>query len=450
MGFAAEGLPASLRLDPATGIIAGTAPAAPGRVRITLAASNAAGRDERGWTLVVGPTLALTPPMGFNDWYTWYNRITQADMVAAADAMVASGLADVGYSYVNIDDCWMVQPVSDDPMLGGEARDAGTGAVRSNGRFPDMKGLADAIHERGLKAGLYTSPGRLTCAGFAGAYQHEAADAKQFADWGFDFLKYDWCSYTEVATGTGLEKYQKPYRLMGRLLAEQPRDIVFNLCQYGMGDVWTWGQEVGGHCWRTTGDLGLERATRLPGFYSVAFANAQHAEYAGPGAWNDPDYLLIGRVGNAHELSGPRPSGLTAYEEYSYMSLWCLMAAPLFYSGDILHLDPFTINVLGNSELIAIDQDELGRQGRVVRQTEDELVMAKPLADGSVAVGLFNLSESPRAVSASWAELGVTGRQVVRDCWHQVDLATAGERLDLGPIERHSVRVVRLQPEVTR
>nr|WP_303652689.1 glycoside hydrolase family 27 protein [Paludisphaera mucosa] len=381
--------------------------------------------------------------MGFNDWYTWADRITQKDMLAAAKAMIDSGLADHGYEYVNVDDCWMVKPGSADPDLRGDSADPAA-AIRPNRRFPDMKGLADSVHALGLKAGLYSSPGPLTCAGFAGSFGHEAADAAEFAAWGFDFLKYDWCSCEQVAVGPGLEKHQKPYRLMGELLAKQDRDIVLNLCQYGVADVWTWGASVGGQSWRTTGDLGLEPGSRLPGFYAIGLSNAKHAEHAGPGRWNDPDYILIGIVGDAGDFTRPpRKAPLTVEEQYSYMSLWCLMAAPLFYSGDVTRMDEQTLNVLGNDELIAIDQDELGRQARVVRRTDDELVLAKPLADGGLAVGLFNLSESERTVAASWPELGVDGARTIRDCWRRRDLGSSDARCE-SKLARHSVAVVRV------
>jgi alpha-galactosidase len=274
-------------------------------------------------------------------------------------------------------------------------------------------------------------------------------DAARFVEWGFDFLKYDWCSYGEVAPkgpAPESERLQKPYRLMGGILAGQPRDIVFNLCQYGMGDVWTWGGEVGGHSWRTTGDLGLEKSTRLPGFYSVGFKNAEHAKYAGPGRWNDPDYILIGYVGNAHSIEDPpRPTTLTRHEQYSYMSMWALMAAPLFYSGDITRLDAFTLNVLNNAEVIAVDQDPLGRQARIVRKTDDEFVLAKPMEDGSVAVGLFNLSEAPRELTVAATDLGVSGPQRVRDLWRWKDIGVAGGQFT-ARVARHGVMLVRMWP----
>jgi len=446
LAFSAEGLPPSIRLDAATGILAGTTPQRPGRYDVRLTARNARGRSERRLRLEIGDALALTPPMGWNDWYTFYDRVSAELMRRGADLLVESGLADFGYEYVNVDDCWMVKPGAAGKDLGGAARDA-TGAINPNGRFTDMKALAAYIHAKGLKAGLYTSPGPLTCAGFTGSHGHEEADARRFAEWGFDFLKYDWCSYDKVATGEGLERFQKPYRQMGELLAHQPRDMVFNLCQYGLGDVWNWGASVGGHAWRTTGDLGLEKSARLPGFYSVAFANARHQTAAGPGHWNDPDYILIGQVGDANDIAAPpRKTSLTPGEQYSYMSLWSLMAAPLFYSGDITHLDPFTLNVLGNAEVIEVDQDPLGVQGRLLRGPDGpELVMAKPLDDGSLAVGLFSLSEEPHTIAVSWKDLGLAGRRVVRDLWRQRDLGVFDGRFETN-LSRHGVALLRLSP----
>ncbi len=437
--FAAEGLPESLQLDSQTGIIRGTAPKQAGRFKVHLKAGNAQGADQKDFAIVVGDQLALTPSMGWNSWYIHYHRVSDKDMRAAADVMIDSGMADFGYEFVNIDDCWMKKQ-------GQEPYRNAQGAVLPNEKFPDMKGLADYIHSKGLKAGLYTSPGPWTCAGYVGAYQHEEADARQFASWGFDFLKYDWCSYGDKASGEGQERLIKPYRQMGDILAGLDRDLVFNLCQYGMGDVWTWGGKVHGNCWRTTGDLGLERGSRLPGFFQIGFANARHAEYAKPGQWNDPDYILIGVVGDASSQGIGHPTTLTPSEQYSYMSMWCLMAAPLIFSGDMTKLDPFTLNVLCNAEVIGIDQDALGRQARIIRQDEDQLILAKPLEDGSLAVGLFNLGEMERELVVPCSDLGLKGRQRVRDLWRQRDLEPIADKI-ASRIPRHGVTLVRLQPE---
>ena len=465
MVFAAEGLPAGLELDPQSGIVRGTTPAR-GDHRVTFTARNAHGTDARTFTIVAGDTLALTPPMGWNHWYTHYNRITDATMREAADVMISSGMADHGYQYVNIDDCWMNAPEAGkrqmDPKRIGPERKA-DGSIQPNAYFPDMKGLANYIHAKGLKAGLYTSPGPLTCAGFGGAFGHEAQDAKTFADWGYDFLKYDWCSYGRIAAagrpedpaipawGKGpptLEGYQYPFRKMGARLNQQDRDIVFNLCQYGMGEVWKWGAEVGGHSWRTTGDLGLEKASHLPGFYAIGLRNAKLHEYAGPGHWNDPDYILIGWYGNARGLSEPEKAPLTPNETYSYMSMWSLMAAPLFFSGDMSKLDAFTLNVLCNPEVIDVNQDVRGKQAHIVRQTDTELVLAKPLESGALAVGLFALGRGPRTISVSWTDLGIEGPRRVRDVWRGADagILDGAWRVD---VPRHGVSFIRLASPTT-
>jgi alpha-galactosidase len=437
--FTAVNLPQGLQLAADTGIITGRALNERGERVVTLRAKNEQGADERTFKIVVGDTLALTPPMGWNSWYIHYNRVTEEHMRDAADVMIASGMADCGYQYVNIDDCWMKQK-GDEPY-----RDA-QGAVLPNAKFPDIRGMVNYIHDKGLKAGLYTGPGPWTCAGYVASYEHELADARKFAEWGFDFLKYDWCSYGQVAGGNGIEQLQRPYKKMGDILKGLDREIVYNLCQYGMGDVWTWGAEVGGHCWRTTGDLGLEQSEMLPGFYSIGLSNARHYENAGPGGWNDPDYILIGWVGNAHNSDEPgQPTTLTPSEQYSYMSMWCLMAAPLFFSGDMAKLDDFTVGVLCSPEVIEVDQDPLGKQAKPLAQDDQTLILAKPMEDGSLAVGLFNLAEAGRKMTIDWSLLRLQGPRRVRDLWRQKDIGTFEGRFDVD-VTRHGVALVRLYP----
>lgn len=443
MLFSAGNLPRSLKLDRKSGIISGDAPAAPGEYAITLAASNARGKDTRLFKIVVGGKIGLTPQMGWNDWYTYYDHITGQDVHHAASAMVASGMADYGYAFVDIDDCWARKPGSTDPALGGPTRDA-AGNILPNSRFPDMLALTSYIHSLGLKAGIYTSPGPRTCAGFEGAYQHEDADARQFAQWGFDLLKYDWCSYGKVAKGKALEDLEQPYQQMGGILKALNRDVVLNMCQYGRGDVWKWGREVGGNSWRTTDDVGVAPNTSLPGFYNVGFATALLSQYAGPGGWNDPDYILIGTVGDARNFATPaRLTSLTHEEQYSYMSMWSLMAAPLIFSGDMSKLDEFTLNVLCNSEVIDVDQDSLGKQGVIVRKSDEEFILKKPLDDESVAIGLFNLTNEPRLISVTWSQIGTQGEQRVRDVWRQHDLGSYAQDFS-SQVPAHGVILVRL------
>jgi alpha-galactosidase len=233
---------------------------------------------------------------------------------------------------------------------------------------------------------------------------------------------------------------------MGDILSTLDRDIVFNLCQYGMGDVWQWGGKVGGHCWRTTGDLGLAKDTHLPGFYHIGLSNARHWKHAKPGQWNDPDYILIGSVGSAHGHGLGKPTELTASEQYSYMSMWCLMAAPLIFSGDMAKLDAFTLNVLCNPEVIAVDQDPLGVQAKPLVMSDESLVLSKPMEDGSLAVGLFNLADTQRSVGVTWKQLGVTGPQRVRDLWRHKDIGSADDKLETS-LPRHGVLLVRLWPK---
>lgn len=443
MRFSADHLPRTLRLDRRSGIITGSAPQQASSFAVTLRASNQRGKDSRPFQIEVGDRIGLTPQMGWNDWYTFYDHITDRDVRTAAAAMISSGMADFGYQYVDIDDDWMRRPSSHDLALKAPVRDA-QGKILPNDRFSDMRALTSFIHSLGLKAGIYSSPGPLTCGGSEGSYLHEDNDAHTFADWGFDLLKYDWCSYSHVATGKTLVDFEKPYRTMGTLLHGLDRDVIFNSCQYGMGDVWKWGREVGGQSWRTTNDVGLAPNASLPGFYEVGFANAALSQYAGPGGWNDPDYLLIGIVGNATNSKTPaRPTSLSHDEQYSYMSMWSLMASPLMFSGDMSKLDAFTINVLCNSEVIDVNQDLLGKQAVVVRKTESEFILEKPLEGGSVAVGLFNLTPAPRTISVDWKELGLGGQPTVRDLWRQRDLGLAPERFS-SQVQGHGVAMVRL------
>jgi len=436
--FSVKGLPNELILNPETGIISGMTPPK-GEYKLVIEAKNKRGKDKRNFTINSGEKLALTPPMGWNHWYAHYNRITDKMIREAADVMINSGMADVGYQYINIDDCWMNAPKNKDSKRVGPLRhDDGT--IIPNSYFPDMKGLTDYIHSKGLKAGIYTSPGTLTCGGFAGAYGHEKQDAMQFAAWGFDFLKYDWCSYSHIANGGNaddtniktwgdgaptVEGDQKPYRLMGSILKSLDRDIVFNLCQYGNSEVWKWGGEIGGHCWRTSGDLGFE----LDRIFDVAIKNSEHRQYSKPGEWNDPDYIQIGWIGNANKMGTPELSPMPASMQYAYMSLWCLMAAPLIYSGDMSKLDEQTINVLCNPEVIDIDQDPLGECGFVIQKDKDQFLMVKNLSDGSKAVGLFNRGKAAANLTLDWSTLQISGKYMVRDLWRQKDLGVFTEKI---------------------
>lgn len=441
--YAVASLPKGLHVDETSGVITG-ALAKPGNYSVIFKVSNKLGTASRKFKIACGQTLALTPHMGWNSWYVWENHVTDKIMRDAADAMAGNGMIDHGYMYVNIDDCWSVKPGSDDPSLGGEPRDA-QGRINSNRRFPDMKALTAYIHAKGLKAGIYTSPGPTTCAGHIAAWEHEALDAQRYADWGFDFLKHDWCSYGGIAKGNTVADFRKPYDLMGRLLKEQKRDIILNLCQYGMGNVWEWGKSAGGHSWRTAGDLGssfqgIGAAIFRDGF-DVYSRNELH-RYGGPGGWNDPDYLLLGYLSNWQ--GGTAMTPLTPNEQYTHVSLWCLVAAPLIFSGDITRMDDFTLSLLTNDEVIDVDQDTLGRPGRRIAKDGDLEVWSRPLEDGSQAVGLFNRGEVATTVAVQWTSLGLQGKHTVRDLWRQQDLGTFSHAFQ-AQVPRHGVVLVKVR-----
>lgn len=411
--FAAVGLPAGLTLDPATGIISGAVKTR-GEYPVMLRVTNDLGQAERLLKIVIGDQIALTPPLGWNSWNCFACDVDDAKIRAAADALVASGLADHGWAYINIDDCWAIKPDDADPRLNGPVRDK-KGRIRTNAKFPDMKALCDYVHSRGLKIGIYTSPGTLTCAGYAGAWQFEAEDAAQFAEWGFDYIKYDWCSYGRIAPKPSLAELQRPYQVMRAALDKIDRDIVFSLCQYGMGEVWKWGAAVGGNCWRTTGDI----TDTWSSMSEIGFGQAGLDPYAGPGHWNDPDMLVVGWVGWGPEL---HPTRLNPHEQYTHITLWSLLASPLLIGCDLTRLDAFTMNLLANDEVLEVNQDPLGKQARRVAHKDGCEVWARPLADGSLAVGLFNRTREAVDVVALWSDLGLKGKHLVRDLWRQEDI----------------------------
>ncbi len=439
MRFEIEGLPRGLRLDSATGILTGSL-SKRGTYKFVLKAENQLGSDQRGFRLVIGDQIALTPPMGWNSWNCWATSVDDAKIRSSAKAMVTSGLVNHGWQYINIDDCWMVKLDSKDPVLGGPPRDA-QGRILPNKRFPDMQGLTQYLHGLGLKAGLYTSPGPYTCAGFEGAYQHEEADARRFADWGFDYLKYDLCGYRSLFKSMTLAQHQKPYRLMGTLLKKQKRDIVFSLCQYGLAKVWEWGAEVGGNCWRTTGDI---RDT-WGSMSSIGFNQFRMAEAAGPGHWNDPDMLVLGKVGWGPKL---HLTHLTPNEQYTHMSLWCLLAAPLLLGNDLSDMDAFTLSLLTNDEVLEVDQDPLGEQARRIWKEGGHEIWAKRMEDGSKAVGFFNRDEVEGEIRLPFKLLGWKNVSRIRDLWRQKDLplkkeAPFGKSVSL-LVPRHGVLLLRL------
>ncbi len=439
MSFGAQGLPAGLVIDSATGRITGSVEKE-GGYKVKLIAKNALGTAERDFRIIVGDTIALTPPMGWNSWNCWACAVTDEKVRATAKAMVDTGLINHGWSYINIDDCWMRTEGrgSDDPNLGPPVRDA-SGDLIPNAKFPDMKGLCDYIHGLGLKAGIYIGPGPTTCQGYVASWEHELQDAKKFAEWGFDYLKYDWCGYSSVSGRDTLEDLQRPYILMREVLDQVPRDIVYSLCQYGWGDVWKWGEEVGGNCWRTTGDIRDTWNSMARGF-----DQADLAPYAKPGHWNDPDMMVLGKVGWGPNL---RDSRLTADEQYTHMSLWCLLCSPLLLGCPIEELDDFTLSLLTNDEVLEVSQDPLGRQARRIVQDGPVEIWAKQMEGGSIAVGLFNRDDySQQKITLNFADLGIEGKCRVRDLWRQKDIGTFTDKFET-EVPVHGVVLIKLRAE---
>jgi alpha-galactosidase len=437
--FSAPGLPAGLMLDKNDGEIVGT-PTEASETRVKISVKNPFGHAEREFRIVVGDTIGLTPAMGWNSWNVWAEAVDQEKCLRAAKAFVRFGLNDHGWSYVNIDENWQ-----------GD-RDPQTHALQPSAKFPDLKAYCDAVHAMGLKAGIYSTPWKTSYSGNRGGsaddpegswvrpttryvghddkpgpwsigkYSFAEADAKQFAQWGFDYLKYDWRPNREPET-----------REMSEALKNSGRNIRFSLSNStpfeSAAMVARWANS-----WRTTGDI---RDT----WWSIAtigFAQDRWAPFASPGHFNDPDMLVVGYLGWSDKL---HYTNLTADEQYTHISLWCLLSAPLLLGCDLDKLDPFTLNLLTNDEVLAIDQDALGKPARLVSTQGGEVTLhhptsktAKPrtfprgqvwlkeLEGGSHAIGLFNLGEEPMKIKADFAELKLSNRQTVRDLWRQKDL----------------------------
>jgi alpha-galactosidase len=400
-----QNLPQGLYVDENTGVISGFLSIA-GEYKMQFIVSNNKGTDSENFTIKVGNLIALTPAMGWNSWNCWGLSVSDAKVRSSAQALIDKGLIDHGWAYINIDDGW------DLPQ-----RDT-NGNIVPNDKFPNMKALGDWLHAQGLKFGIYSSPGPLTCGGYLASYQHEMQDATSYANWGIDYLKYDWCSYDDVykrAGDTFLAAYMKPYQVMQHALKAQNRDIYYSLCQYGMHDVWKWAPEVGGNSWRTTGDI----TDTWESLSSIGFNQNKLYRYAMPGHWNDPDMLIVGKVGWGENLHDTR---LTPDEQYTHISLWCLLSAPLLIGCDISQMDDFTLNLLTNDEVLAIDQDLLGKQAQQKIKKINYQVWVKQLEDSSYAVGIFNLSKTYQIITVNWKDAGLKGNYRARDLWQQKDL----------------------------
>ena len=355
--------------------------------------------------------LAATPPMGWNSWNHFAEKVDDATIRATADALVSSGLRDAGYIYLNIDDTWAGK------------RDA-NGVMHPNEKFPDMKALADYVHSKGLKLGIYSGPGPKTCAGYEGSLGHEEQDAQTYAQWGIDYLKYDWCQQPPQR----FEDMKNAYTKMHDALVKTGRPIVLSLCQYGWHKVWEWGPSVGGNLWRTTGDI----TDRYNSMAEIGFNQNGLEKFAGPGHWNDPDMLEVGN------------GGMNEDEYRTHFSLWAMLAAPLIMGNDLTRMTPYTVEILTNREVIAVDQDPLGKQGFRVAQEGPFEVWMKPMADGSKVVGLFNRQRTAEQITANLAQIGIRGEATVRDLWLKKDVGTFKDSYS-AYVPPHGVVLVRIK-----
>jgi alpha-galactosidase len=455
MTFAVEGLPSGLTLDPAgriSGKLAGT-----GEHMVTLRARNALGESERKFRIVVGDKIALTPPMGWSSWNCWGDAVSQEKVLSSARTMVEKGLSQHGWTFINIDDGWQGK-------RGGKFN-----AIQPNKKFPDMKKLADEIHDLGLKFGIYSGPWRGTYAGYVGGSSDNAdgsyewvesghvneffklqtpekkpnwvnwkfgkhsfakQDAQQWAEWDVDYLKYDWFP-NDVPH---VEEMMNALRKTGR-------DIVYSLSNTGIYDNAPDYMRLA-NLWRTTGDINDSWGS----VSRIGFSQDRWAAYTGPGHWSDPDMLVVGKVGWGPNL---HPTRLTPDEQYSHISLWCLLSAPLLLGCDLAQLDDFTLGLLTNDEVLAIDQDSVGKQATQISNDGGKVVYAKTLEDGSFAVGLFNRSEYETTVGVKWGPWGTLPtpdsgeKYTVRDLWRQKDLGEFQGKFET-KVAPHGVVLIRL------
>lgn len=409
MKFTSDNLPEGLQLSESDGALSGRIDK-PCELTFTVTAENARGKASQVFTLKVGEhMIGLTPPMGWNSWNCWGLSISQEKVMSSTQALIDKGLADYGYGYINIDDGWEAEERNPD------------GTIEANTKFPSMKGMIDWLHERGLKFGIYSSPGETTCGGYLGSLGHEKQDADVWNKWGVDYLKYDWCSYERVReqdNDWGFASCMRPYLLMQKFVREQPRDIFYSLGPLGGTQVYLWGLYCDGNSWRTAQDINDTWASIL----DVGFRQqAGKAKYSSIGHWNDPDMLVVGKVGWGSDL---RETRLTPDEQYTHITLWTLLASNMLIGCDIAQMDDFTLNLLCNNEVNAVNQDVLGKQADRVSKEGDIEVWSRPLADGAIAVGIFNIGDKNQQVDMK-SLIPAETTKTVRDLWRQQDLSAS-------------------------
>lgn len=370
------------------------------------------------------PMLAATPPMGWNSWNWFAGKVTDKDIRDAADLLVSSGMRDAGYVYVNIDDTWQGK------------RDA-QGVIHPNEKFPDMKALGDYVHSKGLKLGIYSSPGPQTCAKYAGSLGHEEQDAKTYAEWGVDFLKYDLCSYRQYMREQAPDDQDKQDQMMRgawekmhQAILKSGRPMVYSLCQYGDDSVWEWGPQVGANMWRTTGDIN----SNYDRIVLLALMQTGLSKFAGPGHWNDPDMLEVGNGKLSHD------------ENIAHMTMWAMLASPLLAGNNLTQMSDDVKSILTNRDVIAIDQDTLGKQGEPVYVEGPVQIWMRPLADGSKAYAIFNIASDRakmRGMRLHLKEAGFANGAHAHDVWTGKDLGKISEG-DVVTIPKRGAVLLRL------
>ncbi len=406
--WSAENLPDGLALNPETGIISGSVKKA-GVYAVKLTAKNPLGSTAQNLTISIGNDLALTPPMGWNSWNTFGQHLTEALIIETADAMIANGMRDLGYTYINIDDFWQLVDRGED------------GRMQINReKFPNgIKHVADYLHARGFKLGIYSDAAERTCGGVCGSYGYEDIDALDFAAWGVDYLKYDYCGAPQKRE-VAIERYSA----MGKALRKTDRSIVYSICEWGINQPWLWAKGVGGHCWRTTWDIrdrwmSPTYTNETNGVLNIIGINGDLDQYAGPGGWNDPDMLIVGISGKSQSINhGDVKEGCSDEQYRSHMSMWAMMAAPLLCGNDVRNMSAVTLETLTNPEIIAINQDALGKQGQRKINTEALEVWVKELSDGSKAIACLNKTGNPvdlRLGKGGIISIGTNAE--IRDVW---------------------------------
>lgn len=430
--WTAEGLPDGLVLNGETGIIRGVVKDA-GEYPVKIKATNAQGSTTSDLKIQIGKELALTPVMGWNSWNTFGQDLTEALIIETAEAMIANGMRDLGYNYINIDDLWQLKERGADGHI-----------VIDSTKFPrGIKYVADYLHDRGFRLGIYSDASKYTCAGVCGSYGYEEIDAQDFAAWGVDLLKYDYCG-APASKDTAIVRYRK----MGEALRATDRSIVYSICEWGERQPWEWAREVGGHYWRTTGDIRdawdlRESGTGLYGILDIIDVNGKLSNEAFPGAWNDPDMLIVGLGGgSSHINSGDVKYGCTIKEYRTHMSMWCMMAAPLLCGNDVRNMPDSVSKILMNPEIIAINQDRLGIQGKMVKKEGNCEIWMKLLDGGRAALAVMNRGEEPEEVVIPMDLLGFP-KAFVRDVWMHRSLGEYKQiKLNLEP---HVTAVFKLE-----